>query len=138
MARLLQAQPLSEDQRGEERPAAHRPTQPASSVTIEDRWKAHRRSNYVFTTTDDTRLTMPGWDYVTKIVQAASETSRWHRHDLRRTGVTLWAAGTEPHIIEAAVNHVSIHSPLAATYNKARYRSQVAAAHRCWGTIWKG
>ena len=33
-----------------------------------------------------------------------------------------------PDIIEAALNHVSIHSALAATYNKSRYRPQVADA----------
>jgi integrase len=60
---------------------------------------------------------------------AASGTSGWHRHDLRRTGATmLGELGVEPHIIEAALNHTSIHSPLAATYNRARYRPQVADA----------
>jgi hypothetical protein len=33
-----------------------------------------------------------------------------------------------PDIIEAALNHVSIRSPLAATYNRSRYRPQVAVA----------
>ena len=33
-----------------------------------------------------------------------------------------------PDIIEAALNHVSIRSALAATYNLSRYRPQVAAA----------
>jgi outer membrane protein assembly factor BamD (BamD/ComL family) len=33
-----------------------------------------------------------------------------------------------PDIIEAALNHVTIRSPLAATYNRSRYRPQVAAA----------
>jgi hypothetical protein len=33
-----------------------------------------------------------------------------------------------PDIIEAALNHASIRSPLAATYNRSRYRPQVAAA----------
>jgi hypothetical protein len=27
----------------------------------------------------------------------------------------------EPHVIEAALNHTSIHSQVAATYNRARY-----------------
>ncbi len=40
----------------------------------------------------------------------------------------LGEMGELPDIIEAALNHVSIHSPLAATYNRARYRPQVAAA----------
>jgi hypothetical protein len=39
----------------------------------------------------------------------------------------LGEIGELPDIIEAALNHVSIHSPLAATYNRSRYRPQVAA-----------
>jgi integrase len=69
------------------------------------------------------------WDRETKILQEASGTEGWTRHDLRRTGATmLGEMGELPDIIEAALNHVSIHSPLAATYNRSRYRSQVAAA----------
>jgi integrase len=69
------------------------------------------------------------WDYETKRIMAASNTSGWHRHDLRRTAATLLGEmGIEPHVIEAALNHTSIHSPLAATYNRARYRPQVADA----------
>ena len=55
--------------------------------------------------------------------------STWHRHDLRRTGATmLGELGVLPDIVEAALNHTSIRSPLAATYNRSRYRPQVAAA----------
>ena len=36
--------------------------------------------------------------------------------------------GELPDIIEAALNHTSIRSALAATYNRSRYRPQVAAA----------
>jgi integrase len=69
------------------------------------------------------------WDRETKLLMAASGTSGWHRHDLRRTAATLLGElGVEPHLIEAALNHTSIHSPLAATYNRARYRPQVADA----------
>jgi integrase len=69
------------------------------------------------------------WDRESKEIMAASGTAGWHRHDLRRTGATmLGELGIEPHIIEAALNHTSIHSPLAATYNRARYRPQVADA----------
>ena len=40
----------------------------------------------------------------------------------------LGEMGELPDIIEAALNHVCIRSPLAATYNRSRYRPQVAAA----------
>ena len=33
-----------------------------------------------------------------------------------------------PDIIEAALNHVTIHSQIATIYNKSRYRPEVAAA----------
>ena len=36
--------------------------------------------------------------------------------------------GELPDIVEAALNHVAIRSPLAAAYNRSRYRPQVAAA----------
>jgi integrase len=69
------------------------------------------------------------WDRNTRTFQKASGTSGWQRHDLRRTGATLLGEmGVMPDIIEAALNHVSIRSPLAATYNRSRYRPQVAAA----------
>jgi integrase len=81
----------------------------------------------VFTTNAGTPLA--NWDRETKALQGQSGTAGWHRHDLRRTGATmLGEMGELPDIIEAALNHVSIRSPLAATYNRSRYRPQVAAA----------
>ncbi len=63
-----------------------------------------------------------------KIVMKDSS-STWHRHDLRRTGATmLGELGILPDLVDAALNHVAIRSPLAATYNRSRYRPQVAAA----------
>ena len=68
-------------------------------------------------------------DRETKRLHKLSGTAGWHRHDLRRTSATLLGeTGTEPHIIEAALNHTAIHSRLAATYNRSRYRPQVADA----------
>jgi hypothetical protein len=69
------------------------------------------------------------WDRETKAIAEASGTSGWHRHDLRRTGATmLGELGILPDIIEAALNHVAIRSPLAATYNRSRYQPEVATA----------
>jgi integrase len=73
--------------------------------------------------------TLTLWHRACKQFMATSGTAGWHRHDLRRTAATmLGELGIEPHIIEAALNHTSIHSPLAATYNRARYRPQVSEA----------
>ena len=51
----------------------------------------------------------------------------WRMHDLRRTFVT-WASenGTEPHIVEAVLNHSSgtARKGVAGVYNRAAYRPQ--------------
>jgi len=77
----------------------------------------------------DTGGALSNWDRETKLFIKASGTEGWTRHDLRRTGATmLGEMGELPDIIEAALNHVAIRSALAATYNRSRYRPQVAAA----------
>jgi integrase len=76
-----------------------------------------------------TGASLGNWDRQTKALHDTSGTAGWTRHDLRRTGATmLGEMGELPDIIEAALNHVSIRSPLAATYNRSRYRPRVAAA----------
>ncbi|GAB0112721.1 tyrosine-type recombinase/integrase [Acidisoma sp. C75] len=81
----------------------------------------------VFATRTGERL--GNFDKETRVLQAASGTEGWTRHDLRRTGATmLGEMGELPDIVEAALNHVAIRSRLAATYNRSRYRPQVAAA----------
>ncbi len=81
----------------------------------------------VFATEAGSRLA--NWDREAKAIMEASETAGWTRHDLRRTGATLLGEmGELPDIIEAALNHVSIRSPIASLYNRSRYRPQVAAA----------
>jgi integrase len=69
------------------------------------------------------------WDRETKALQTTSKTKGWTRHDLRRTGATMLGnMGHPPHVVEAALNHTSVHSQLAATYNQARYRPEVEVA----------
>jgi integrase len=81
----------------------------------------------IFATGTGARLM--NWDRETKLVMQASGTAGWTRHDLRRTSATMMGEmGELPDIIEAALNHVAIRSQLAATYNRSRYRPQVAAA----------
>lgn len=81
----------------------------------------------IFTTATGGALS--NWDRTTKRLQRESGTAGWTRHDLRRTGATmLGEMGELPDIIEAALNHISIRSALAATYNRSRYRPQVATA----------
>jgi integrase len=93
------------------------------------RWKPHNPEPdaLLFATAAGTRL--GNWDRETKRIQQESGTSGWSRHDLRRTGATLLGEmSVLPDIVEAALNHVAIRSPLHATYNRSRYRPQVARA----------
>jgi integrase len=58
----------------------------------------------------------------------------WVLHDLRRTAATRMAdLGVLPHIIEAALNHVSGHKRgVAGIYNKATYEPEKRAALELW------
>ena len=55
-------------------------------------------------------------------------------HDLRRSCATGMAElGTQPHIIEAVLNHVSGHKAgVAGTYNRAKYEPEMRAALQRW------
>lgn len=58
----------------------------------------------------------------------------WRVHDLRRSVVThLAEAGTQPHVIEALVNHVSgTKAGIAGVYNKAEYMPERRKALNAW------
>ena len=58
----------------------------------------------------------------------------WRIHDLRRSYITHSAEiGVPPHIIEAAVNHVSGHrAGVAGTYNRALYTREIRIALDRW------
>jgi integrase len=58
----------------------------------------------------------------------------WRLHDLRRTCATRMAdLGVQPHVIEAALNHVSGHKGgVAGVYNRSTYTSEVQAALAMW------
>jgi integrase len=58
----------------------------------------------------------------------------WRLHDLRRTCATGMAElGTQPHIIEAVLNHVSGHKAgVAGIYNRARYEGEMRDALQRW------
>jgi integrase len=72
---------------------------------------------------------LANWDRETKALMKVSKTDGWTRHDLRRSGATMLGdLGTEPHVIEAALNHAAIHSQLATLYNRSRYLPQVRDA----------
>jgi integrase len=69
------------------------------------------------------------WDRAQQQIFHSSETDGWHRHDLRRTSATILGdLGVPPHVVEAALNHSTIHSELAGRYNQSRYRADVQDA----------
>ena len=84
---------------------------------------------YVVMVLDLLALRKSNWNPAQRLINKSAGTSGWHRQDFRRSGATLLGElGVMPDIVEAALNHVAIHSPLTATYNQSRYRPQVADA----------
>jgi integrase len=69
-----------------------------------------------------------------KINRKAKPLPDWRLHDLRRTAATGMAElGTQPHIIEAVLNHVSGHKAgVAGIYNRTRYESEMRNALQRW------
>jgi integrase len=60
--------------------------------------------------------------------------SPWRLHDLRRTAATgMGDLGIAPHVIEAALNHISGHKAgVAGVYNRAAYAPEKKAALEAW------
>jgi len=58
----------------------------------------------------------------------------WTLHDLRRTAATGMAdIGVQPHIIGAALNHISGHKVgMAGIYNRSSYEREVRNALALW------
>jgi integrase len=95
---------------------------------------------YVFSTTGKSPVS--GWSKVkARLDEAMTEGNHgeafppWRLHDLRRTCATLMSEELRvpPHIVEAALNHVSgAKAGVAGTYNRALYLEERAAALERW------
>jgi integrase len=76
------------------------------------------------------------WGYHTSALRDRLPASMpgWTLHDLRRTCATGMAEiGIEPHIVEAALNHVSGHKGgVAGVYNRAKYIEPMRVALQRW------
>jgi integrase len=95
---------------------------------------------YVFTTNGLTPIS--GWSKTKARIDAemGSGVPHWQFHDLRRTCATHMAEiGVAPHIVEAALNHVSgAKAGVAGTYNRAAYATEKRAALELWATRVQG
>jgi integrase len=74
------------------------------------------------------------WNTAKKALDRRSGIVSWRLHDLRRTAATRMAdLGIQPHIIEAALNHVSGHKAgVAGIYNRSSYQREVKNALAIW------
>ncbi len=91
-------------------------------------------SDFLFTTTGDRPSS--GWFRAKERASELSGVTDWRLHDLRRTCVTGMAElDIDPHVIEAAVNHISgaARAGVAGIYNRAQYLPQRKAAFEAWG-----
>lgn len=75
-----------------------------------------------------------GWSRSKNSIDAVAKVKGWRLHDLRRTAATRMAdLGVQPHIIEAALNHVSGHKAgVAGIYNRSTYAAEKRAALDLW------
>lgn len=82
----------------------------------------------VFPRTGNGRLPLASWSAATAKLQAASGTSGWHRHDLRRTAATILGRDLKvaPFVIDAVLNHAP--AKITRTYNASTYEADRAAA----------
>lgn len=65
------------------------------------------------------------WDRETKRLHNLSNTSGWHRHDLRRTIATLLGdLGFAPHVVAVVLGHAHIAGGATAVYARSRYQRE--------------
>jgi integrase len=97
-----------------------------------------RSEGFVFTTTG--RSPVSGWAKIKRRLDEAMKTPPWRLHDLRRTAATGMAEiGIAPHIVEAALNHISgAKAGVAGTYNRAAYAEEKRAALERWASHVQG
>ena len=89
---------------------------------------------FVFSTTGGV-APISGWSKAkTKIDNIMGGAVAWVVHDLRRTCATHMAEiGIAPHIVEAALNHISgFRASVAGTYNRAAYAAEKKEALERW------
>ena len=92
-----------------------------------------RRGEYIFGERGDAPFS--GWSRCKRRLDRHCAIAAWTVHDLRRTVVTgMNDIGIAPHVVEAAINHVSGEAKrgVAGTYNRAQYLKERALALQAW------
>jgi integrase len=90
------------------------------------------KAGLLFTTTGTSPVS--GFSKIKGRLDNSMSIPPWRLHDLRRTAATGMAGiGVAPHIVEAALNHVSgAKAGVAGTYNRAAYEPEKRAALERW------
>jgi integrase len=93
---------------------------------------------FVFTINGKTPVAMGS--ELKSTLDASMKIPPWQFRDLRRTAATGMAdIGIAPHIVEAALNHISgSKAGVAGTYNRALYKEEKAAALERWAAHIEG
>src|SRR5262249_30284981 len=102
-----------------ERTKNHRPhTIPLSDTARSILAATKPAGDFVF---NGPRGPIANWSYIKELLDKRSEVPGWVIHDIRRSVATGMAdIGVQPHIIEAALNHVSGHKGgVAGIYNRS-------------------
>lgn len=86
------------------------------------------------------RTPISGFTKMLQRLSAASDTSGWRLHDLRRTAASGMAgAGVDPHVVEKVLNHVTGSlSSVALAYNRYGYTKEKRVALDGWGAFLEG
>jgi integrase len=111
------------------------PLPPLARTLIED---VPTTGDFVFTT-DGAHPVVIG-SKIKRRLDTAMQVPPWRIHDLRRTAATGMAdLQIAPHIIEAALNHISgAKAGVAGVYNRAAYAPEKKAALERWGAHVEG
>lgn len=93
---------------------------------------------YVFTTTG--RTPVSGFSRAKRRLDAHLDGMSWRLHDLRRTAATgMIQLGTQPHVVELCLNHVSgARAGVAGVYNRAEMLDERRSALEQWGQHVRG
>jgi integrase len=108
----------------------------AQQIVAECRSKRIGSGKLVFTITGTSPISG-----LSKAVDRVRGDADWTLHDLRRTVATHMGeqCGVLPHIVEAALNHISgAKAGVAGVYNHALYANEVRAAFEAWGRYVEG